>query len=385
MNRQSIALPLSIYRPLVQGGEWLYDATFSNTNLDAVWTAYGGYWSLSFTVEGSQLIVEEWLEEGLGRHIEMSSPALEIAWDGFVSSVTANIGALSITRGPLLDTVANEIMVEFSTVDTSTTPPTMGIRASTPWAFHADSQAKYGIILRVISLSGASPANAAQVRDMAIDEFAEPQMDEQDNLSSSAHPSATINCLGYFHWLDAYTVGLTTVGDQDADAKMQAVLAADPNAIFSTDYSRIASNTTQVGAYDVDNRKAATVIKGLVSLGDTTNARWLFGFGAGRQAIYRAAPTDPIYQRRLGSPEQVLGTYGDGGRVQPWSAQPGERVLYTDLLIGKSEQVDIKDDPRYLFIEQATFTAPWGLALDGARVGRLDQFLAQLGLGGTSA
>ena len=62
---------------------------------------------------------------------------------------------------------------------------------------------------------------------------------------------------------------------------------------------------------------------------------------------------------------------------------PGKWVLFTDFLIGRvPPMTDPRQDPRALFIEQVTFTAPWTLALQGGRADRTSQMLAQMGLGG---
>ena len=151
----------------------------------------------------------------------------------------------------------------------------------------------------------------------------------------------------------------------------------------------------QLGYYaEKDGRALAHVlanydivlVQGIVALGDSSNNRWLFGFGPGRRAFYRAIPTDTAYQRRLSDPEQRLEVFGTDIQVFPWDAEAGAWTFYTDLLIGRTrEATTFRADPRYLFVEQATFTAPWGLTLRGAKIARLAQLLSRKGLGGSSA
>jgi hypothetical protein len=199
-------------------------------------------------------------------------------------------------------------------------------------------------------------------------------------------PSATIECLGYYHWLGAYTVDLSTTDLQDADAKVQAVLSSDPNNLFSTDTTYINSNTTQVGAQDQEYRTALSVIAGIVALGDASFNRWVFGFGPNQRPFYNTIATDTMYQRRLSDPEQRLEIFGTSNQVLPWDARAGEWVFYTDLLVGRTrDATNFRADPRYLFTEQTTFTAPWGLTLRGAKVTRLAQLLKRQGLGGSHA
>jgi hypothetical protein len=382
---QSRALSLLAFEPLWVGTNLVTDALgFTIDSLQVTQAAFGGYWTLRFNLADRQSKIEDWIEGGLGRHIELYNPALELIWEGFVNQIRGNIGGLSVSRGPHLG-IGNRMRTVFSTVDTSVTPPAMGVRASTDLADDTDSQAKYGIIERTISVGGVSEANAEQIRDTALDELKEPETSETDNLSSSRSANVTVECLGYFHWLKAYTYSSTTTGTEDADTKIQNVLTADPNGIFSTDYNDIIANTTAVGAYEQDNRTAMTIIKGIVGLGDSSFNRYLFGFYKDRKARYAAIPTDTEYQRSLLEPEQKLARYATGQRVLPWDAQAGEWVFYTDLLIGRSQPSERRLDPRYLFIEQASYSLPWALSLQGSRSGRLDQLLARLGLGGTSA
>lgn len=354
--------------------------------LQAAWAAWGGYWSLTFRLTDQRSKIEGWLYR-LGYDITLYSPGLAAIYNGFISEVGLNVGSLSLHRGPLLSTIANKIKVTYSYVDTSVTPPVVGGRNATTWSENAISQAKYGIIARNISVGGANETTAEQLRDTALATLKEPPPEETDNISGSDQfASVDITCLGYVHWLKAYTLALTTTGDQNANAKVQAIVAAEPNSLFSTNYTRIDTNATQVGAYDNDNRPAWSAMRGVVAVGDSSFNRWLFGLYADRKAVYNAIPTTTAYQRKLSDVEQHLLQYASQERVLPWEALPGQWVFYTDLLIGKTPpDTDRRLDPRYLFVEQSTFTLPWALTLQGSTIGRLDQLMASLGLGGTVA
>ena len=371
--------------PLVQGADYIPAGNWSEDNLQKTNQAYGGHWSLTHNFNCSQRTAESWLEDGIGRHVELYGPSTIKVWDGFADQIDINIGGLTKSRGSLIDTVANRIWVTYSTVDTSTPPPTVGIRATTTAANDTTSQGKYGIIERVISIGGASLASAEQIRDTAIIEYAEPDSNEMDNLGSSTSPSVSVTCLGYHHWLKTYTVDLTTTGDQNASAKVEAVLAADPNSFFSSDYNYVIANTIQVGAYDRDSRTADAVIKGITALGGTSNERWTFGFGNDRVAYYKAIPTAPVYQRRLAEPEQRVEQWVSGQRIKPWNVQAGEWIFYSDILASRPPSTTLAEDPRYMFIEQAVYSTPWELSLQGSQVGNLDQIMAQKGLGGSHA
>lgn len=394
-------LPLVIRQPLVIGTTVLHDDLATRAeSLKVVHTAWGGFWQLSFQIQGSQGEIEDWIDDGLGRDVTLHGPALDVIWEGFVSQVSGNIGSLSITRGPLLDTVANRVYVEYA-VDESEPldsgvvapifdPPVPIFRPPAPpppalpanWYEDTDSQAKYGIIERVLTAGELTVTNAEEMAQTALEKWKEPQTDEKDNLESSASPSVTVTCLGYVHWLKAFTYTSAVGTTANASAMVQNFLGADPNSIFSTDYANVNANTSQVMDSYPDQAPAWDALKGVVSIGDSSYNRWLFGIGKDRKAYYSAAPTTTAYQRALAAPEQRLEVYGAGTRVYPWEARAARWTFYTDLLVGKAPAAERRSDPRFLFVEQATFTLPWGLTLDGSDFGKLDQALAKMGLDG---
>lgn len=381
----SSQLSILIYEPLAASGTLLSDDLGDLVTAPGfTLAAFGGPLTLNLSFNTDRISAEEWMQYGVGRHVEVYSPAQDMVWEGFVNSVRTNIGSLSVVRGPYLD-IANKVRVVYSGVDTSTDVPVVGIRESTAWYEDADSQAKFGVLERIVSVGGATAATAAQIAQTYLEEYREPQTDETDNLASSVAPSVELECSGYISYLETFVCDLTTTGLQNASAKVEAVLGEDPNSIISTDYDRVTTNTTQVGAYDRDNRPALTIIKGITGLGDSSYDRWLFYFAPGRKAVYEAIPSTTEYMRRLTDPSQALALFPAGATIAPWNARAGKWVFYTDLLVGRSTTSDRAADPRFMFIEETSFTVPWALTLRGSKVAELDQLMARLGLGGTAA
>jgi len=379
-----LSISIQVFEPLVKGGGYLFDVTGKESGYQHTIQALGGYWSASFTIQASQNEIEDWIDGGLGRHIEVYDEGQVKIWEGFVDSVDGNLGGLSVTRGPLMD-VANRVSLVYSTVDTSTSPPTMGVRARTATVNDTDSQSRYGIIERVLSAGGVSSSIVEDIRDTYLAEHKEPQTSQQVNIGgSSSEASVTVNCLGYVHWLAAYTYSNTTTGTQNLSTKLQNILATDPNSIFSTDYSKITTNTLQVAAWENDDDVAWGLVKGLVAKGDASSNRYLFGIYNDRQARYEAMPTEIAYQQRLSDPEMRIETL-DGQRVFPWNVLPGKWLFISDFLIGRVTASDLRFDPRALFIESVTYTAPWGLQVSGGKTDKLAQRLAQLGLSGVGS
>jgi hypothetical protein len=193
----------------------------------------------------------------------------------------------------------------------------------------------------------------------------------------------TLDIRGYWEWLNGFVYNSTTAGDTGLSTKLPLVLAANPNAgMFSTNYGHIAANAFQVAAYDNDDRKAMAVMKELIGKGMiTTKARCVGGFYQDRIFWYNEVPTIKAYTFSLSDPTQEV--RGTGGEiVRPWEVLPGRWLFFPDAMIGRTEDVDLKDDPRALFIESVTYTMPYDLLVNGEKVGTLAQKLAQKGLGG---
>ena len=67
------------------------------------------------------------------------------------------------------------------------------------------------------------------------------------------------------------------------------------------------------------------------------------------------------------------------------STRPGKWLMFTDFLIGQAEELNLRNDPRAMFIETVKYTAPWSLQLKGGAVDTIDAVVAQLGLSGIGA
>ena len=91
-----------------------------------------------------------------------------------VNEYIAQVSGLNVKRGPLLG-IANKVAIVYSTVDTSVTPPAVGVRKKTAYAIDIASQNKYGIIEKILSSGGSTDANATNIRDTYIGDAHEPE------------------------------------------------------------------------------------------------------------------------------------------------------------------------------------------------------------------
>lgn len=355
---------------------WTYtdEVTGYKQTIDAM----GGYKKASFSLALDLIDIEAWIDEGLGLEIVVRDEAGLVIWNGFVNKISAMIGGRSLERGPLMDT-CNRMVVMYNPLDNSVSPPASGATTYTTAVNDAVLQAKYGILGEVYSAGDITRDEATLVRDTLLAEFKYPETNESLTTESPGSLAISVDCLGYIEYLNKYTYSNLATGTVNLSAKIQAVLAADPNALFTADYSGLTANTYQVSAAEASSRKAIEVINGEVAKGDISNQRYTFGIYANRRAIYAPLPTDYAYQFSLSNSDLAL--YG-GGELLPWDILPARWLFYTDFMPGRIAQLEKRNDPRVLLIESVTFTAPWGISINGGKVSNAQQLLARLGIGG---
>ena len=379
---------INIFDSLLNGGEFWKRIHHMNEYRHTI-NADGGYWSARFTMPVRGTDIDMWVQAGLGKHVEVSSSTLDVYWIGFINKISVNYGPVVMSHGPLMD-IANRVDLVYSAIDTTTTPPTTGIRLKTGFANDTDSQEKFGIITKVLSTGGVDEENAGEgsrIRDLFLDENKYPSTSNRWSTESTSPGLLTVECLGYIHWLN-YAYNNETAGTQNASTKISTVLNGtyNPNnSWLPFDTSGIDSNTIQVGAWENEDKIALDVIKKVVAQGDASNNRWLFAV-YGTAAEYKAIPTSIDYLTRLSDPKLKI-TTTDGGKIEKWNVLPGKWLMFTDFITSYvSNDVDfLREDPRVMFIESVSFMAPDTLRLTGGTTDTLAQYISRLGLSGVGA
>ncbi len=375
---QALGLSLAVHDPLVTGAGRLYNLASEVASYTHTLSAWGGFDAASLALSGQVIDLEDWIERGLGRHMVVSDPDGEV-WSGFVNQVSLTLGRLAYTVGPLVE-LANRASAVYDQVNTAYTPPTNEGRQVTATVNDTDSQGRYGIWEKVLSAGKATAAEAGYASNRQLAERKSPPRSQVVGQAGGARVELAL--LGYWRWLAAYTYSQTAAsGTTTASALVQAALAADPNAIFSTDYSRLDTNALAVRAYENDAQTAETKIKEAVALGDTSYNRWTFGLYEGRRAVYAAAPTGLAYTQAMQADNADVYTLA-GEKVRPWRVRPARWILMNDFLVGKPLGTALASDLRCAFIEQVTYTAPYSVVWSGGQLGTLDQVLAQIRMRG---
>lgn len=343
-----------------------------------------GFSSASLGLSLLQSQVEEWLENGLGRHIELHNEAGVTIFEGFVNRIDATLGPLAYSIGPLTE-IGNIVNVIYTPIDVSVDPPVRGSTTSTLAVTNDRSIARYGIFSKTLSAGECTDAEAEQYRDAWIAQNAWPIPTKDVSSGGGDAPKLQIEIAGYAEYLNLYdyandSISYTTISD-----KIKAVLAAELNKMFSTDYKGIADNAFAVPESEPTDRQRMgwDVIKSQVELGDASDNRYAFGIYGGRKAKYFQISSSTItYTARLGDPTQAIYAAKGGAAVMPWNLLPGYWLQYTDLMAGRRSETDLHKDPRALLIEEVSYTAPWEWQIKGGNVATLPQLIAKLGYNG---
>jgi hypothetical protein len=373
-------LSANIHDPLVMGGNYLESLGSKIDSYSHTISAYGGFDTASIGLSDNAYSIEEWMERGLGRHIEIYGSQMDTGqsktWEGFVDSVDINIGALTVHIGALTD-IANRVAVTYDQIDTAYNPPTELGRQTTAVSDDTISQSRYGIWDKVFQGGKCTSVEALNKRGRILAGRAQPARTQTTGNAGASN--AVINLKGYYYWLSAYRYMQTaTSGTSPASTQIQAALAADTNAIFSTDYSRLSTNALAVKYYENDDTPADSYVKDIVGMGDTSYNRWTFGIYENRRAVYAQAPATIKYQQSIQSRDASVFTLA-GELVRPWAVRPGEYLFLNDFLVGKPLGASLDTDLRCLFIEQVSYTlgSPAPVITSGD-AGQLAQVLAQM-------
>lgn len=375
-------LSVNLYDPLVRADFNFYKRVIPNTYGHTI-SAFIGYDTATFTLMTTKTQAEDWIENGLMRHIRILGSALDIVWDGFVDEIRSNLGAMTVTRGPVLG-IGNRVYVLYSPLVHGDAGDVSGGQAVTAAANDTTSQTLFGVLPVVISAGTVTEATAELIRDTYLEENREPKTTKSYSTPRSSPVSLKINCKGYGHLLN-YPYNNAGIGEQLSSVKISAVLGYTPNILWLPfDTANVDTGTINVPVIEDQYRAANTVIKDVVVRGGAGYERWLFYVLDDLKTYYHAAPTAIEYRAYITGTGTVLQSVSQS-EVAPWRLRPGFWLRFDDFLPGWSKDItDPKMDPRAMFIEKVTYRAPYGLQLQGGKTDEIIQVMAQFGMGGAS-
>ena len=382
---ETTGLSVRVSNPIIQNGKWIQTLTEHLTSYDHESAALGGYDRANITFAVNRLDITEWLNEGLGRDIEVRNRAGVTVWNGMANVVNASEGGRKVVVGPLLE-IANRISMNYAIVVAgSETEPIISEQTSTAWADDADSQVVYGKWEKVVNGGARTTTEAEQARDIVLAKYSWPPTTY--DISTAGDVTIQLQCVGYNKWLDAFVYNDDAIGDVLTNEKVELVLAASEavnSGVLSTDYTRIENSTAYVDTYEDQDKTGTTVIKDAAAMGDANDDYWTFGVYAGRQAVFNVVPGELAYMHRRGTGPLIERL--SGGVVSPWDVVPSQWLFMPDAMPGSvapipTTRAEFYQDKRVAFIERVTFNAPYGFSVFGTRLRRASQGLAKLGLG----
>ena len=358
MIRQA-GISIAVKNPVFESSSYLVDDTLAlrATNISKTEQANGGYWSSQIQFSATEQEVADWIMHGVGRDITIYNAAGVEIWNGLVNKVAAEWGGISLESGEFLK-LANQVTVNYQEVTYNTNPPVGGSKKSVDAAVNTESQAIYGIQTEVVNAGTGDELMATQYRDMFIAERAFPLTNVNFSLQSSNTPAVTLDCVGYVRLLERPLYAVTSTGKQNASDKVTAIYQAEPNGIF-TSVSDIDSNSFQVPYAESGEKRLFGALKGVAAIGDSGLDRWITGVGQQRTPYYRAVVNEVSYTYTLADEEPRI-----EGRnreyVYPWNVETGRWLFVSGLLEDLPNTGDYDRDPRYIFIENSSWSSVWG-------------------------
>jgi hypothetical protein len=347
-----------------------------------------GFDEMTFTTSGDMRFLEDWMENGLGRHIVVNESGGGVIWEGFVDELDMRVGSFRMNIGPMLD-IINRARVTFNELDYAGLSPVGGDQVVTQWYDDAVSMGRYGVLEGILTGGDGRTEDMYALVASLLPEIAWPPSESSFSISgSSGNLEISVTCKGYGHLLNKYYYSQQSVaGTQAIDAKMKAVLRGSPNNIFKFTDTSIEVNLKEVGVFEDGQKTAMTLFKEMANLGgtpvwdtSTEDRRFVFGVFEDRLFQYWSIKNDVVFTTRLmdGRIERV-----DGGFPDPWRVRPGVWLLVEDAFVGRlSRSVRPSEDPRLIFMESVQYSAPYGLSIKGGRASTFLQRLERLGIGG---
>lgn len=363
----------------------LYAAEFADdiTNNHEGWThtinAVGGFEAANFSLKGDKDYLKDWFDEGILRRVVYFNPEAIPIWEGFVSRMRFTSGTIQETK--TIDNLYNRVYMVYNPLDTSTSPPTE-LPSKTLIFNDVPSQLKYGVKAIVISGGGRTDAVAFDWGQTVLKNRKEIANGESDNITAQDAYSLEVECLGYYHTLKWIPYIKNVTGSLQSQQVIQEVLDyfnTINGSWLSQNFGLMDYNfATSPRGYD-DLPSCWDVIENVIKSGGRGGERWVGGIYQNRQFIYKPAEeVDGLYSdefqlyRSLEDTGQFIYDSATGTEVKPWDMTP-DKILHTvDINAGGSRHLK--------YIEQVTYTEPYGLTLVGEDDERLSVFLARRGL-----
>ena len=327
--------------------------------------AYGGFATAQVMITCDEVTAYQMLNDHIGRRIVFQNPLSPDSdwevWEGMIYTVTVDDGNTSTSRS--LQDVFNSVRVQYSSIDTTVTPPILGIQALTAASADTTSSGKYGVRQLVRNTGGSTSVLATALAAQILKDYKNPRATSAGATLGVTSPgvlAVRIECIGFMEQLNHRYYSNAATSSVTLDTIIKAVLTS-VSQFANTDQTNILANTYTRGQYQADATiDARTYIDLLCSLGDGATARRVFyGFYEQRKFYTTVESTTADYYIKKRDSGYRCYDAVNGGEVMPWLIRPGKIASMIDLLPDGVTYSTTLDDVRQFVIGEVSFTAPF--------------------------
>jgi len=312
----------------------------------------GGPDQATITATGSERALfelAEWMQCPVMLYDDHNDPA----WWGYLDTLEINVGAIRLAVR--MDQVFNRVAVVYSYVAPGST--SVGTRATTAWVQDDDSVALYGVHELLLSISGATAAQAEAARDAALAMYKLPITTVEVN-PGNAQNGATLTCSGWWKSLSWQYFGESGTSSVETSAQIAAIVVAEGAFLTGTlieDASGISSSEYRQG-----DQSAQFCILELLASGTSSGRKLLAEINRWRELRIwempdRSGDNAEIFIRSDGQLDGISGV-----DVLAQHAPVGVWGLLKDVIPSSLDTNKIAD-PGLFWVEQAEYDAVTGV------------------------
>ena len=241
----------------------------------------GGYYRANFNVFFDHVAASEFLESGLGRHVDVYDDQSIKVFEGFIFEIVRDTGK-TLSSISLQNTV-NKVFMRADHDGDQVTERSTVLQS-------AESQGRFGIKDNVLTGGEVASLSVADQGSQQYINWRSYPIPEPEIGAGSGVPHLKVFCRGYIETLSWRVYNSTDTGNQSANAQIQDIL--DDVAQFVDSYELEANSTLIAREYDAD-RRALDIINSIVAFGDSHDRKWVAYMTDNRKFIFRdAAPAE---------------------------------------------------------------------------------------------
>jgi hypothetical protein len=278
--------------------------------------------------------------------IEIYDWRLGTVWWGYISKVTISTGTVEI--GAALDSMYNHIAVAYSYVAAGTS--SVGERKTTAYSSDTDSASEYGTKDLLLSLGGATDAQALQTRDTALSIYKYPIAIWQKAATEQA--TATIECRGWWDTLAWRMLKVTTSNTVETTTQIGNAIAAVGQFFAGSEIETASGSSTN--EYRDGDTTAQAEIEELLTAGTSGGARLAALVTPERVARVFAEPASGAADYSLKLSGAILDAYDNP--ISP-AACPVGIWLRTNNIWPATANLTRLANPDIAFIDRAEYDA----------------------------